>query len=388
MHYARRIAAALTIAATTMLHPALQPAVAQDATITIGAIYPMSGPASFLGIPEERALKMRLEQLNSAGGVDGHKIELIVYDTEGNTTKAVQQLRRLIESDNVDVVFGPSSSGESLVAIDVAEEAKVPMIAHGGTEKIIRPVKHYVFNSLPTDRVAIAHVLGYFQRHDIKTVGLMSAADGYGQSGKNILEELAPDYGVEIVAKEEFARQDPDMTPQVLRVRESGADAMLVWGVYPAPTMIARNAQSIGYDKPIFLGYGAASNEIITGAGAAAEGIHISSFRLLAPDSVPDSDPVKPVVLKLYNEFKEKYGEAPANFAQHSYDAILILEQAIKLAEKPITRDTLRDAIEKVDVVGANGHFHFTPQDHGGLDGEKNPLIMLKVENGQWKPAE
>ncbi|MGE0725635.1 MAG: ABC transporter substrate-binding protein [Alphaproteobacteria bacterium] len=356
--------------------------------IRIGAVYPMSGPASFLGIPEDRALRMRVEQLNAAGGVNGRKLEVQVYDTEGNGTKMVQQLRRLIESDRVDVVFGPSTSGESLLAIAVADEAKVPLIAHGGTEKIVRPAKRYVFNSLPTDRVAIAHVLGFFRRHGIKTVGLMSAADGYGQSGRNILEELAPTYGVRIVAKEEFSRQDPDMTAQVLRVRQSGADAMLVWGVYPAPTVIARNAKAIGYGKPIFLGYGAASNDIITGAGAAAEGIYISSFRLLAPDSVPADDPVKPVVMKLYNDYKAKYGEAPANFAQHSYDAILILEAAIKHAKEPITRDSLRDAIEQVDVVGANGHFRFTPEDHGGLDLEANPLLMLKVVNGGWQVAE
>ena len=95
-------------------------ALAQDKkTIKIGAIYPMSGSASFLGIPEDKALRMKVEEINKAGGVNGHKLEVITYDTEGNGTKAVQQLRRLIESDKVDVVFGPSSSGEALQTIEI-----------------------------------------------------------------------------------------------------------------------------------------------------------------------------------------------------------------------------------------------------------------------------
>src|ERR1700694_6242305 len=94
-----------------------------DQPITIGAIYPMTGSASFLGIPEDRALRMIVDQWNKNGGLGGRQVKGIVYDTEGNGTKGVQQLRRLIESDKVDIVFGPSTSGESLVAIPIADRS-------------------------------------------------------------------------------------------------------------------------------------------------------------------------------------------------------------------------------------------------------------------------
>jgi len=357
-------------------------------TIKVGAIYPLTGSASFLGVPEERALRMRIDELNKAGGVNGHPLELIVYDTEGNGTKAVQQLRRLVSSDNVHVIFGPSSSGEALQTISLVNELKVPQIAHGGTEAIVKPTTRYVFNSVPTDRVALSYVLSHFKKKGIKTVALMSAADGYGQSGKKILESIAPEFGVKIVAAEEFNRQDVDMTAQVLRARESGAEAMLVWSALPAPTIIARNAHAVGYDKPIFVGYGAASNDLVEKAGPAAEGIYVSSFRLLAPESLAANDPVRPVVLDIYQKYKARYKEAPANFAQHSYDAALILEQAIKIINGPVTRESLRDAIEKVDVIGANGHFRFSATDHGGLDASSNPLVMLRYTKGKWQIAE
>ncbi|MEO9229789.1 MAG: ABC transporter substrate-binding protein [Devosia sp.] len=356
-------------------------------TIKIGAIYPMTGSASFLGIPEDKALRMKVEEINNSGGVNGHKLEVITYDTEGNGTKAVQQLRRLIESDKIDVVFGPSSSGEALQTIELVNESKVPQIAHGGTEKLVNPTTKYVFNSVPTDRVAIAYVLSWFKHKGYKTIAFMSSADGYGQSGKNVLESLLPEYGMTIATAEEFNRQDADMTAQVLRARQSNADVMLVWSALPAPTIIARNAHAIGFNKPIVVGYGAASNDLVDKAGPAAEGLYISSFRLLAPGSLSEKDPVRPVTMKLFADYLAKYREAPANFAQHSHDAVLILEQAIKKVKGPVTRESLRDAIEQVEVVGANGRFRFSPKDHGGLDSSSNPLVMLRYVQGKWTVA-
>jgi branched-chain amino acid transport system substrate-binding protein len=180
--------------------------------VKIGAIYPTSGSASFLGIPEERALRMKVDEINKAGGINGKTLEVIVYDTEGNTTKAAQQLRRLAESDKVDVIFGPSTSGESLATIGLSNELKIPQIAHGGTEQIVKPTTKWVFNSLAVDRVALSFVLSHFKKKGIKSVALMTSADGYGQSGKNVLQSLLPGTDVKIAAAEEFNRTDADMT--------------------------------------------------------------------------------------------------------------------------------------------------------------------------------
>jgi branched-chain amino acid transport system substrate-binding protein len=364
------------------------PSFSAERAIVIGAIYPMSGSAAFLGTPEEHALRMIVDQWNKAGGIKGHPVKLIVYDTEGNSVKAVQQLRRLIESDNVDVVFGPSTSGESLAAIPIANELKTPMIAHGGTEGIVNPPLQYVFNSVPVDRVAISHVLAYAKQNQLNKLGILSAADGYGQSGARILREIAPSYGVSVVVAEEFNRQDPDITAQLLRAREANPDALVVWSALPGPVVLVKNARALDYNVPVIVGYGAASNALVSNAGAAADGVLVSSFRLLVPESLPDSDPSKPAVTKLYRDYKAAYGEVPDNFAQHSYDAALILEKALEAISGPINRDSLRDAIEMVRVTGANGQFHFSPTDHGGLDIKSKPLVMLRYQDRSWKVAE
>ncbi|MEO9228448.1 MAG: ABC transporter substrate-binding protein [Devosia sp.] len=356
-------------------------------TVKVGAIYPMTGSASFLGIPEEKALRLKFEEINNAGGINGRKLDLIVYDTEGSPTKAVQQLRRLVESDKVDVVFGPSSSGEALATINLVNELKVPEIAHGGTEALVNPTTRYVFNSVPTDRVAISYMLSFFQKKGYKTIAFLSSSDGYGQSGKKVLDSLVDKFGIKVVAAEEFNRQDPDITAQVLRAQQSNADAMMVWSALPAPVVIIRNANTISYTKPIFVGYGAASSDLVEKAGPAGEGVYIESFRLLAPGSLEESDPVRPVTMKLYRDYLARYKETPANFAQHSYDAALILEAALKKMKGPVTRESLRDAIENVSVIGANGSFKFSPTNHGGLDNNSKPLVMLRYVQGKWQTA-
>ena len=356
---------------------------AQD-TIKIGAIYSISGPGSFLGAPEERALKMLVDEANKAGGWKGRKLEAIIYDTEGNTGKAAQQMRRLATVDNVDVIFGPSSSGESLATLGLANELKVPVLMHGGAETITKPVTSYVDNTPPSDRIALSGLLAHLKKSGVTSLAMLSAADGFGQSGKNVLQEIAPSYGIKLALQEEFNRQDPDITAQVLKAKESPADAMIIWSALPAPVVILRAAQSVGYRKPIFTSYGAGTNDLVAQAGGAAEGLYLYSLRMLSPESVRDSDPAKAAITQLSTQYQQKYNIVAPVYAQHAYDAFLILEQAIGKISGPVNRESIRAAVEKVEVSGTNGYFRFSPQNHGGLDANSQSFVMLRSVKGKW----
>lgn len=361
-------------------------AAAQE-TLKIGAIYSTSGPGAFLGVPEERGLRLKVDEINKAGGINGRKVEVVLYDTEGNTTKAAQLARRLIESDKVLAVVGPSSSGESLQVLPIANELKTVLIAHAGTEKMTNPVTPWVFNTPPTDRVVAAHMLSVFKKRGITQLALLSAADGFGQSGANVVKELAPKYGVTIARHEEFNRTDPDMTAQVLKAKDSPAQAMLVWSAFPAPTIIAKNAAAVGYGKPMFNSFAAASKDLLTQAGPAAEGSFVSSMRLLAPETLKASDPLRNSVLKIFNEYKAKHNEGPATFVAHSHDAMSLIEAAVKKINGPVTRDNLRAALETVTVAGGNGIYRLSPTSHG-LDPESQSMVLLVAKGGQWVVAD
>jgi branched-chain amino acid transport system substrate-binding protein len=383
-----RLAAGLARAALGLaLSGAAALAIAQD-TLKIGAIYSTSGPGSFLGAPEERALRMRVDEVNKAGGWNGRKLEVIVYDTEGNTGKAAQQMRRLATVDNVHVIFGPSSSGESLATIGLANELKVPVLMHGGAEAITKPTTPYVFNTPPSDRIALSGLLAYMKKAGITSIAMLSAADGFGQSGKNVLAEIAPSYGVKVALQEEFNRQDTDITAQVLKAKESNADAMLIWSALPAPVIILRAAQTVGYSKPIFTSYGAGTNDLVAQAGGAAEGLYLYSLRMLSPESVPANDIAKGAITQLSTEYMQRYKVPAPVYSQHAFDAFLILEKAAAKITGPVTRDAIRDAIEKVEVSGTNGYFRFSPQNHGGLDAQSRSFVMLRSVKGKWVAAE
>jgi len=361
---------------------------AQAQPVRIGAIYSISGPGSFLGAPEDKVLRALADEANKKGGLSGHKIEVVIYDTEGNTGKAAQEFRRLATSDDVQVVFGPSSSGESLAVKDLANELKVPTLMHGGAEAITKPPTPYVFNTPPTDRISISGLLSHMKKMGITSVAMLSAADGFGQSGKNILAELAPQYGIKVAAQEEFNRTDADMTAQVLKAKSANPDAMLIWSALPAPVVILRAAQSAGFNKPIFTSYGAGTNDLVAQSGGAAEGLYLYSLRMLAPDSVPANDPAKAAITQLNNTYMAYYKVPAPVYAQHAYDAFVIIEKALQTIKGPVTRDAIRDALEKVEVSGTNGYFRITPQNHSGLDTTSRSFVMLRSVKGKWVAVE
>ncbi len=225
-------------------------------------LLPVSGPLAFVGSTKKRALDLLVEQINERGGMNGHKIKVFFYDTESNTTLVSQQFRRLAESDKVDIVVGPTVTGETLVARPVANELKVPMVPFAGTEAVINPVTPYMFAFIPSDRHVARKMLALIKAKGLKSVAFLHSADGFGQTGLRVMKELSTEMGIKLATVEEFGPRDSDMTPQVMRIRASGADAMFVWGVNPGPTIIMKNAQAIGFNKPIVNSYGVASQHV------------------------------------------------------------------------------------------------------------------------------
>ncbi|KQV41315.1 ABC transporter substrate-binding protein [Rhizobium sp. Root1204] len=378
------------LAATSLLMAGVfsTSAVAADRPIRIGAIIATSGPAAFIGAAEEKTLHMIADEKNTQGGLAGHPIELIIYDTEGNSTKATQLARRLVESDNVDIVMGPSTTGESLAVKPIFEEAEIPTISFAAGEKVVVPVSPYVFKVPPTDRVVLDHMFGFFAKSNFNSVAILHASDGFGQGAADIMPAIAEAHGIEIKTMESHAPKDTDYTPQLLALRNSGADAVMYWGNNPGPTLFVRSAKSLGINKPLFNGYSAATVEFIDQSGQAAEGTYVSSMHLLARESMKPDNPQTPVITKLADDYNKKFGSYPPTFAGHPADAMAILEAALKSVGGEFDGASLRDAIEKVEIQGANGFFRFTAQNHNGLDEKSGSMIMLKVENGKYVPAE
>lgn len=357
---------------------------AQQPPVKIAAVYAITGPVAPYGVPQQKAVQMRAEQINERGGWKGRKVEVVFYDTEGNGNKAVQLVRKAIETDKVDLILGPSTTGEALAVAPIANSSRVPMITHSGAQSVVDPATPYVFQTAQYDRVGVPVVLKEFQKKGFKKIALLTSTDGFGQSGLVLFKEMAPKYGMTLV-NEQFDRQDTDMTAQVLRARQANADVLMVWSTFPAPAIILRNAKAMGYPKPIYNSFAMASQEFLKQSGASSENTFVMAAAMLLPAALPDAHPNKAVIMKDYGTFQARFKEAPNPSAQHAMDAMTIVDVAVGRISGAIDRESLRDAIEKTELPGANGLFKFSSTVHGVSD-EDPPIVFLKVVNNAFTP--
>jgi len=375
----------LVLAAVTWLAGSAAAFAAGD-TLKIGVLHATSGPLAVLGDAADKAVKLVRDQA-AAGKFDvgaGRKVEIKQYDTEGNATKAAQLFRRLIDNDEVDVVIGPNTSGETLPIIPIAEEVKIPLVAYGAVEAITKPVKKYVFSMTPVDRVVIQDLLAGMKSRNIKRPALIHSLDGYGQSGAEFVKELVKDYGMELSSIQTFAPQDTNMQPQLIKMREGKPDAYILWSTAnPAPTIILRTAKELGIKETFYVAHGNGSIPFLKQTGPAGEGAVAPAFPILGPEVLSDRDPRKPVVVAFQKDYVAKWNEPADQSASYAYDALLVVQAAAKAVKGPISRDNLRDAIENLkDTCGTVGCRNLSATDHRGLD--KDIMVMMQIKGGRW----
>ena len=141
-----------------------------------------TGPAAFLGDPEAKTLKMLVEKLNAAGGINGEEIALTLYDDGGDPNKARTFATRLVEDDEVVAIIGGTTTGATMSIIPVAEDAEIPFISLAGAIEIIDPVKEWVFKTPHTDRMACQKIFEDMKARGITKIGMISGTDGFGDS--------------------------------------------------------------------------------------------------------------------------------------------------------------------------------------------------------------
>lgn len=366
-----------TAALCLMAAPAVQ-----AENIKVGAIFAVTGGASFLGGPEARSAQMVVDEINKGGGINGNTVELIIKDSGANPEKAISFAKQLIEEDKVLAIIGPSTSGETMKLKKIAEQGKTPLISCGAAEVIVNPVAQYVFKTPQKDSFAVKKIYSEMKRQGITKVAVVAGNTGFGKAGKAQLLKAAADYGIEVVAAETYDKKATDLTALVAKLMANkDIQAVVNWSIVPAQAIIAKNMRQAGWDVPLFQSHGFGNIKYVEAAGVAAEGIIFPAGRLLIADSLPDSNPQKALLLKYKNDYEGKFKEAASTFGGHGYDAMTILATAI--SNGGTDREKLRDAIEKVsNLPGTGGVFNFTAEDHNGLDIES--FVMLTVKDGKF----
>jgi branched-chain amino acid transport system substrate-binding protein len=194
---------------------AAAPVAAED-TIKIGAFFDLSGPAANIGTPTKLVAEMVAAEINRSGGVNGKKIELVIGDTQGDPAKAASLAKKFIYKDKVAALVGPTRTGTGMSVKALVEKAGIPTVMTVGGDPVIMGGKFgsytYVFKSPQRSEVAVKRLFTYLKEKNLGRVALLYAADGFGKDGSHWMEELAPAYGIEFVARESFGPKDTDMT--------------------------------------------------------------------------------------------------------------------------------------------------------------------------------
>ncbi|MEE8450217.1 MAG: ABC transporter substrate-binding protein [Thermodesulfobacteriota bacterium] len=347
----------------------------------IGAVLSTTGPAAFMGEPQKNSLLMIQQEINSRGGIDGHPLQMIIYDDASNRDQAIKAVNRLIEQDRVVAIIGPSLSSSTLAAIPLVEEGKVPLISCAAAVEIVRPVKPWVFKTPPSDALAVERILTFLKSRQLSKLGLIYDQDAFGTAGRDRFFEQSSSRDIELVAKERYDAKEIDMREQIRKVVAKGAQAIVVWGTGPAPVVIARDMKDMGVDLPLINSHGVIPSELVELGREAVNGSYLPVLSFFATELLSDRDPQKKLINKYRADYQKRYGRAQI-FGSYAWDAAWMVIDALK--NVGADRKKIRDYLENLkNVLGISGVYNISAQDHNGLS--RNAFMMVQIDGNRVK---
>lgn len=382
----REFGAGLLGGLAAALGPRVQARAAAREPIKIGSIFSYTGPAAFLGDRMKRSVELFVEEANKAGGIGGAPIHSIIYDAASESSKAVLAVKRLIEQDKVDVIVGDGNRSDiGLAIIPTVQRAKVPLMSVSGATALVEPVRErrYVFKSTVNDVEVVARLLDFFKKRGIAHVAMLNDTGAFGVSARDVLKAQAPAAGIQVVAWEEFAGGDTDLTAQLTRIRGTSAQAVICWTVTPAGVVFLKNARQLGLKQMLVHGFGYVVPRYMELAGEAAEGLLLTSLKFPVAEELPDSDPIKRTILDYQAKYRAKFGEETDVYGGQAWDGMGMMAAALARAGSTNAEKVVAALEETRNHRGVGGVFNFSAQRHSGL--AKSDVVMIEWRQKRFR---
>jgi len=377
---------------------------AQKEPYAVGAVFSITGGASFLGEPQRNTVRMIAEWVNAAGGIQGHPLKVIVEDTKSEEGQAVLAVRKLLEKDKVAAVIGPSTTGESMAVVPIMEKAQTPMVSCAAALSIVTPKEEldrilnaktfempkkqdkWIFKTAQTDTSAVEKIYEHMKKKGITKVALITVTTGFGDFGRQELKRVAPVYGIAIVADERYGPKDSDMSAQLTKIKGTDAQAVINWSIGPPQVIVTKNWKQLAMKIPLYQSHGFGSKRNIELAGGSAEGVLCPLGHLAVAEKLKEGHPQKAVVVKYKSEYEKHFKTDVSSFGGYAWDALYLVLDALKAEgyNKAKIRDFLETQVK--NWPGVSGVFSMKAEDHTGLN--KDAFEMIVVKNGDWAFAE
>ena len=352
---------------------ALVAATAQAADpIKIGVSGPFTGGSSSMGVSMRDGVRLATEEINKSGGVLGRKLELVERDDEAKNERGVQIAEELINKEKVVATVGYINTGVALASQRFYQDAKIPVmnnVATGTaiTKQFADQPDNFIFRNAANDSIQAPMIVEEMTRRGFKKPAILADSTNYGQLGKADLEKALEGKGVKAVAVEKFNIKDVDMTPQLLKAKEAGADCVLTYGIGPELAQIANGMTKLGWKVPMVGSWTLSMANYIDNAGPGGEGARMPQTFIQDPNT-----PKRKAFIAAYlKEFKPKNDriDSPVSAAQ-GYDSVYLLAAAMKQANSTDgtkIKDALENLSSKVDGVVTNYDKPFSKADHEAI---------------------
>jgi branched-chain amino acid transport system substrate-binding protein len=357
------------------------------ADIKVGIVVSATGPGSALGQPQMKTIAALPKQIG------GEKVVYIALDDESDATKGVQNARRLVIQDHVDILIGSSLTPVTMPMLDIAFEARTPLISLAAATAIVQPMdekRKWAFKVVPNDALMASAILTYIAKSGVKTLGFIGVSDGYGEGYFKEVSSLAPSLGISVTSHEVYARSDTSVMGQALRVISTNPDAVFIASAGTPAVLPQQALRERGYAGKIFQTHGVATEEFIKLGGSSVEGAVFTGEAFTVADDLAADDPFRRVTAEFVAAYEAANGQKPNIFAAHLWDAVALLRRAAPNALKAASTGTaefraaLRDELERgKDVYLNNGLSSMTASDHNGYDARS--AFLIKVEAGKFR---
>lgn len=350
--------------------------------IKVGINYELSGDVATYGQSSVEGIKLAVEQINTAGGINGKQIQLVEYDNKSDSAEATTIATKLMTSDKVVAVLGPATSGNFKAEIPVAIKHKVPVISGSATAEDVtvdaNGVKEYAFRICFNDSYQGTAMANYALKNlsKSKAVIIMDSSSDYGKGLAKNFADTFKAAGATIVAEEAYVKGDTDFSAILTKIKGLDFDVIFIPGYYNEAGLIIKQARALGIDVPVLGCDGFDSPTLLDLAGAdALNNVYFSNHY-----SSLDQDPT---VVKFIEAFKAKYNKEPNAFHALGYDAAMFLADAIKRSEK-VTGEAIKNALEATDNFnGVTGSFSID-ENHNTV----KAIVVIELKNGEQAASE
>jgi branched-chain amino acid transport system substrate-binding protein len=365
-HHVRTLVAGVSLAVAAFAAQAADP-------IKIGVNGPFTGGSSSMGVSMRDGVRLAAEEINKGGGVLGRQIQLVERDDEAKNERGVQIAQELINKENVVAVVGYINTGVALASQRFFQDAKIPVMNNVATGSLIThqfddQPENYVFRNAAHDSIQAPMIVEEaVARRGFKRVAILADSTNYGQLGRADLEAALAQKGIKAVAVDKFNIKDVDMTPQLLKAKEAGAEAVLTYAIGPELAQIANGMTKLGWKVPMIGSWTLSMANFIDNAGPGGEGARMPQTFIQEP-TTPKRQSFIVSYLKTFNP-KNSRIDSPVSAAQ-GYDSLYLLAAAIKQAggtEGPKIKAALEDLKTPVEGVVTTYTKPFAPKDHEAI---------------------